>query len=83
MKEAPNMIPHYIMQGIFFVAGAICFIAALSDAKWFFNARNVGYLKKYFNRKAIRVIYAFIGIALMCLALFFYYNLQKIALNIK
>ena len=67
------------MQAIFFIAGAVCFLAALADAKWFFTSRNVAYLKKYFNRKGIRIIYAIIGVVLMGLALFFYYNLQQIS----
>ena len=80
MKEIPNLIPHYIMQGIFFLAGAICFIAALANTKWFFEARNIGFLRGHFNRKALRIIYAIIGISLMCLALYFYYNLEQLQL---
>lgn len=83
MKEATNLIPHYIMLGIFFVVGALCFIAAISNSKWFFSSGNVAFLKKYFkNPNYIRLIYAIIGIALMCLALYFYYTL-KIALEAK
>ncbi len=81
MNEIPNLIPHYIMQGIFFLAGAVCFIAALSNAKWFFESKNIDYLRKYFNRTIIRIIYATLGIALMTLALYFYYNLEQLILN--
>ncbi len=81
MKEAPSLIPHYIMLGIFFLAGAVCFIAALSNAKWFLESRNLGFLRNYFKPKWIRVIYIIIGIALMVFALSFYHNLQLLELK--
>ena len=78
MKEVTNLVPHYIMLAIFFGVGALCFIAALSNFKWFFNSSNVAFLRKYIkNPQYIRLIYAVIGIVLMCLALYFYYTLKK------
>ena len=81
MKEVQSLIPHYIMQGIFFLAGAICFLAALANSKWFFESSNIRFLRKYLNRNMIRVVYAIIGITLMCLALYFYYNLEQVILK--
>lgn len=78
MKEASSFIPHYIMLGIFFLAGATCFLASLSNAKWFLNSRNIGFLRKYIPPTGIRIIYIFIGAILMVLALYFYYNLRNI-----
>ena len=78
MKEVQSLMPHYIMQGIFFLAGAICFVAALTNAKWFLDSNHIGFLRRYLSRKLIRILYILIGIALMCLALYFYANLKQI-----
>ena len=83
MQEVQSLLPHYIMQGIFFLAGAICFLVALADAKWFFESGHIGFLRKYLNRKAMRLLYAIIGIILMCLALYFYYNLGQLTPYIR
>lgn len=78
MKEATSLIPHYIMLGIFFLSGTVCFISALANAKWFFDSQSLNFFKKRIEqRMTLRIIYAIIGILLMCLALYFYYTLQQ------
>lgn len=81
MKEATSLTPHYIMLAIFFLAGAVCFIASLANAQWFLNSRNIIFLRKYLKPKWIRIAYIIIGLILMISALYFYHNLQNLALK--
>lgn len=76
MKEAPSMVPHYIMLSIFFIAGAVCFISAMSNAKWFLNSRNLSFLRSHLSPKWVRIVYGIIGIALMVIALLFYHKID-------
>ena len=78
MKESVSLVPHYIMLGIFFIAGAICFLSALANAKWFLNSRNLGFLRRYLSPFWIRIAYGVLGVCLMIIALFFYHNLQTL-----
>lgn len=68
------MAPHYFIQGLFAIAGVIALLASLFNWKWFFEAQNSQFIVRNVGRNRARFFYGTLGILLIGMAVFFYYN---------
>lgn len=68
------MNPQYFVQGIFAVAGIIAILAAALNWDWFFNAQNAQLIVRNVGRKRARLFYGVLGIILVGMSIFFFYN---------
>ncbi|MBP1614769.1 MAG: putative transrane protein [Bacteroidetes bacterium] len=68
------MNPQYFVQGIFAVAGIVAILAAALNWDWFFNAQNAQLIVRNVGRKRARLFYGVLGIILVGMSLFFFYN---------
>lgn len=66
------MTPHYIIQGIFALAGLVALLAAVFDWKWFFEAQNTQFIVRNVGRPRARLFYGLLGVILIVMAFFFY-----------
>ena len=69
---------HYVIQAIFVIGGLISFLSAIFNWNWFFNAQNTQFIVKNTGRKKARLIYAAIGLAMICTGIFFFIYIQKV-----
>ena len=63
-------IAPYLLNGIYLLTGIITLITAISNANWFYNARSVSLLVKWFGRTSTRLFYGGIGLLLICTSLY-------------
>ncbi|MBQ8224860.1 MAG: immunity 17 family protein [Bacteroides sp.] len=63
---------HYIIQGIFAVAGVVALLAALLNWDWFFTSRNARLVVDNVGRRQARLFYGLLGLVLIAAALFFF-----------
>ncbi|MDR0961237.1 MAG: immunity 17 family protein [Mediterranea sp.] len=70
---------HYLIQGIFLLAGLTALLAALGNWNWFFNSRNAAFIVNNVGRPRARLFYGVLGVILIVMAVFFY--LQPTASN--
>nr|WP_320057590.1 immunity 17 family protein [uncultured Bacteroides sp.] len=68
------MNPQYFVQGIFAVAGIVAILAAALNWDWFFNAQNAQLIVRNVGRKRARLFYGVLGIILVGMSIFFFYN---------
>lgn len=71
------MAPHYFVQGLFAVAGIIALLASLLNWKWFFEAQNAQFIVRNVGRNRARLFYGVLGVILIGMAIFFYYNVKN------
>lgn len=50
---------------LFFAAGMLSLLAAIFNWEWFFNSSNAKLLTGTFSRTVARIVYAFIGCAVL------------------
>lgn len=74
--------PHYIVLGIFAVAGLVALLASTFNWNWFFNSRNARSIIQGMGRKRARILYGALGLILIGLALFFYIQTRNALLNV-
>lgn len=65
------MWPHYFIQGLFAVTGAIALLAALLNWDWFFSARNAQLIVRNMGRTRARLFYGVLGLILIGTAIYF------------
>ncbi|MBO4985326.1 MAG: immunity 17 family protein [Bacteroides sp.] len=63
---------HYIIQGIFALAGVVALLAALLNWDWFFTSRNARLVVDNVGRRQARLFYGLLGLVLIAAALFFF-----------
>lgn len=68
------MTPHYIVQGIFAVAGLTALLAAMFNWEWFFTARNAQSLVRTVGRPRARWFYAALGVLCIGMSVYFFIN---------
>jgi len=68
------MSPQYFVQGIFAVAGIIAILAAALNWDWFFNTQNAQLIVRNVGRNRSRLFYGVLGLILVGMSLFFFYN---------
>ncbi|WP_071147143.1 immunity 17 family protein [Bacteroides ihuae] len=68
------MSPKYFVQGIFAVAGIIAILAAALNWDWFFNTQNAQLIVRNVGRNRSRLFYGVLGLILVGMSLFFFYN---------
>lgn len=68
------MAGQYIIQGIFALAGVISVLAAVLDWEWFFTAQNTQFVVRNVGRHRARWIYGVLGVVLIGMAFFFFFN---------
>ncbi|MDR0939444.1 MAG: immunity 17 family protein [Mediterranea sp.] len=66
------MTGHYVVQGIFAVAGIIALLAAAFDWEWFFSTRGARSMTRGVTRRRARLFYALLGIIMIGMAVFFW-----------
>ncbi|KAA6326917.1 hypothetical protein EZS27_015997 [termite gut metagenome] len=62
------MIPQYIVQIIFIVAGLIALLASVFNWNWFFNAQNTRFIVQNVGRGRARLLYGVLGVILIGIA---------------
>ncbi|NDV59341.1 immunity 17 family protein [Bacteroides sp. 519] len=65
---------HYVVQGLFLLAGIISVLASLFNWNWFFSARNAQLIVRNVGRNRARLFYGVLGVILMGMAVFFYFE---------
>lgn len=68
------MASHYIILGIFAIAGITSLLAALLNWDWFFTAQNTQFVVRNVGRTRARWFYGVLGFILICTAVFFFLN---------
>lgn len=68
---------HYFVQGLFLLAGLVSILASLLNWNWFFNARNAQLIVRNVGRNRARLFYGILGLILMGMAVFFYFETIK------
>lgn len=66
------MIPHFILQGLFLLAGMLSLLAALFNWNWFFKTNNAQSIVRAIGAKGARWFYAALGLVFIGGAIFFY-----------
>ena len=69
---------HYLIQGIFVVAGLLAIIASLFNWDWFFQSQNTRYIVQNVGRKRARLFYALLGLLMIATAVYFFLEVQAI-----
>lgn len=73
---------HFVVQGLFFLAGIVSVLASLLNWNWFFNARNSQLIVRNVGRNRARLFYGVLGFILMSMAVFFYFEtVSQLKLN--
>ena len=72
------LIPHFILLGLFILAGILSLLAALFNWNWFFNTNNVQGLIRRFGLKRTRCFYAIMGLVFITMAIYFIDKLLNI-----
>ena len=72
------MVMHYVLQGLFFLIGAVSFLAACLNWDWFFQSRNLSMLVKSGSRNRARLFYGLIGLLLMVTGVFFFIEVYSL-----
>ncbi len=73
---------HFVVQGLFFLAGIVSVLASLLNWNWFFNARNSQLIVRNVGRNRARLFYGVLGFILMSMAVFFYFEtVSQFSLN--
>ena len=68
------MTPHYIVQGIFVLAGAVAILASVCNWEWFFTARNTQSVVRSVGRSRARLFYGTVGVICIGMAVYFFHN---------
>lgn len=68
------MMPHYLVQGIFVLAGLVALLAAVCNWEWFFTARNTQSVVRAVGRGRARWFYAALGVVCIGMAVYFFIN---------
>ncbi len=63
-------IAPYLLNSIYLLTGIITLITAICNADWFYNARSVMLLVKWFSRTGTRLLYGGVGLLLICTSLY-------------
>ena len=71
------MASHYIIQGIFALAGILALLASVLDWDWFFTARNAQFVVRNVGRRQARWFYGTLGLILLEMAAFFFTHTPK------
>lgn len=71
------MASHYIIQGIFALAGILALLASVLDWDWFFTARNAQFVVRNVGRRQARWFYGILGLILLGMAAFFFTHTPK------
>lgn len=71
------MDSHYIIQGIFALAGILALLASVLDWDWFFTARNAQFVVRNVGRRQARWFYGTLGLILLGMAAFFFTHTPK------
>ena len=71
------MAMHYIIQGIFVVAGALAILASAFNWDWFFKAQNTRLIVQNVGRTRARLFYALLGLLMIGAAIYFFLEVQK------
>lgn len=66
------MTPHYIIQALFVVGGAVALLAALFNWEWFFTAHNTQAVVRAVGRGRARWFYGLLGLLCIALAIYFF-----------
>ena len=66
------MMPHFIVQGIFAVAGLVALLAAICNWEWFFTARNTQSVIRAVGRQRARLFYGAVGILCIGMSIYFF-----------
>lgn len=69
---------HYIMQGIFALAGLTSAAAALFNWDWFFSSRAASLVSNNAGRSRARLFYGLMGVVLIAAAVYFYLKIQNL-----
>ncbi|MGL5937673.1 MAG: immunity 17 family protein [Phocaeicola sp.] len=69
---------HYVMQAIFATMGILSILASLLNWKWFFAAQNMQAIISHIGYTGARIFYAVVGILLVAIALYFFFEVQKV-----
>ena len=69
---------HYVLQGLFFLIGAVSFLASCLNSDWFFQSRNLSMLVKSGSRNRARLFYGLIGLLLMATGVFFFIEVYSL-----
>lgn len=71
------MTPHYIVQAIFALGGAVALLAAVFNWEWFFGARNAQSVVRSVGRPRARWFYGVVGA--LCIGMAVYFFLETLA----
>lgn len=66
------MSAHYVIQGLFVLAGLVSILAAALNWDWFFNARNAQLIVRNVGRSRARLFYGALGVILIIMAVYFF-----------
>lgn len=66
------MSAHYVIQGLFVIAGLVSILAAALNWDWFFNARNAQLIVRNVGRHRARLFYGILGVILIVMAVYFF-----------
>lgn len=69
---------HYVMQGIFALAGLTSAAAAIFNWDWFFDSRAASLVSNNAGRTRARLFYGLMGVILIVAAVCFYIKLQQL-----
>lgn len=70
------MAAQYFIQILFAVTGFISLLASILNWEWFFTAQNAQFIVKKMGRKRARLFYGIIGIVLMAMSVFFFFQVK-------
>lgn len=65
---------HFVVQGLFLLGGIISVLAAAFNWNWYFNTRNAQQIVRNVGRNRARLFYAVLGLILIGMAVFFYFE---------
>ncbi len=74
------MGPQYFVQSLFALSGILALLASLLDWNWFFTAQNTRFIVQRFGRTKARIFYGTVGVILIAMAIFFFFQTKKEAL---
>ena len=68
------MFAQYFVQVLFALAGILAILASILNWNWFFTAENTQFLVKSIGRQRTRLLYGVLGIALISVAIYLFYQ---------
>ena len=68
------MFAQYFVQVLFALAGILAILASILNWDWFFTAENTQFLVKSIGRQRTRILYGVLGIALIGVAIYLFYQ---------